>query len=182
MFEAIFDCPNGVGAMLLAAGGWRPGMLLHTLHCKDSPRHKEGPTPNANSAVTPSHPHSHLLGGHLPSCSLSWRGRPVPPSPQSLACSPGCSAPSSALEREPGAPSPCLPGDSRGASSPRNCLLPSPVPLLLPTSRALFSAPSWLLLSQAEQRAPQAQLSPCPSLCLLQRLFPLPKNENPTST
>lgn len=32
MFEAIFVCPSWVGAVLLAAGGWRPGMLLIILH------------------------------------------------------------------------------------------------------------------------------------------------------
>ena len=41
MFEAIFECPNWMGGVLLAPSGMLgDGMLLNTLHC-GQPRHRE---------------------------------------------------------------------------------------------------------------------------------------------
>lgn len=157
-------------------------MLLHTLHCKDSPRHKEGPTPNANSAMTPSHPHSHLLGGQglcgpalCPSGEAGLSLLCLNPLPVLQVAHRQAQPSSEGLVLPPPASQETLLGphlpETASCHPPFLCFFrpPGPSSQLLPG----FSFP------KLNSGAPQAQLSPCPSLCLLQRLFPLPQNENP---
>lgn len=169
-----------------AAGSWwvetRDAAHHPTRH---SPRHKEAPTPNANSAVTPSHPHSHLWGGQglcgpamCPSgeAGLSpLRLNPLPvlqvahrqaqPSSEGLVLPPPASQ-----ETLWGLISPQLPPAIPGSSA--SFYLPGPSSQPLPAS----PFPKW------NSRAPQAQPSPARPSASYSGLFSLPKNGNPTST